>query len=259
MVAAEHDVRRHQAVHRRQRAAEHEVLARCLEIVVLDQERPGAAPAGDRLRVLAGRLDVGDVGADDDRRGAVQRDAALLAACRDRRGCSSDRRRDRGACPAPDCAAVASPSARMSLPAAAVRSDLEQHEPPVMGAGRGAQRRRAVGRLDPARACRCATGRSAPSASGRPLVAARPQDGVAIAGLRGQDEVAGERRAARQLDDVAGLGAVERRLEIAAGTDADRRRCLARRRRLGDLERGRQCLCRQPQEQRERTRFHRVP
>ena len=44
-----------------------------------DRERPGAVPAADGLRVLAVRLDVGDVGTRDGRGRAVEADAALLA------------------------------------------------------------------------------------------------------------------------------------------------------------------------------------
>ena len=57
---------------------EHEVLARRFEIIVLDAKRAGAVPSADRLRVLSNGFDVGDIGIEDVRRGAVQGDPALL-------------------------------------------------------------------------------------------------------------------------------------------------------------------------------------
>ena len=78
VVAADRDVGGHEVRDRRIGSAEHDVLARGLEIVVLDQVWAGPVPAADRLAVLADRLDVGDVAVDDVRRAAVERDAALL-------------------------------------------------------------------------------------------------------------------------------------------------------------------------------------
>ena len=53
VVAPDLDVARHVVGHRRVGAAEHDHLARALEVVVHDLVRPGTVPAHDRLRVPA--------------------------------------------------------------------------------------------------------------------------------------------------------------------------------------------------------------
>ena len=92
VVAPDGDVGWHQVGDRRIGAAEQDVLACAFEIVVLDEVRAGAVPAGNRLAVLPDHLDVGDVAVDDLRRAAVERDAALLAGHDDRHGRRRGRR-----------------------------------------------------------------------------------------------------------------------------------------------------------------------
>ena len=79
-IVADDDLRRRELEDRRIGAAEHDVLARRLEVVVLDRVGAGPVPAGDCLRVLADRLDVAHVAADDRRLGGVEGDGALLPA-----------------------------------------------------------------------------------------------------------------------------------------------------------------------------------
>jgi hypothetical protein len=62
------DVGRHEAGHERIGAAEHQVLSGRLRVVVRDGEGAWAIPAAERLRILAHRLDVGQVGTGDRRR-----------------------------------------------------------------------------------------------------------------------------------------------------------------------------------------------
>jgi hypothetical protein len=81
-IVAHDDLRRRQAGDGRIGAAEHHVLARCLEIVVLDHVVSGSVPPRDRLRVLTDSLDVAHVAACDARLAGVERDAAFLSAIR---------------------------------------------------------------------------------------------------------------------------------------------------------------------------------
>ena len=75
MIAADLDVRRHEVRDRRIGAAEHHVLARRLQVVVDDPERPRPVPAGDRLGVRADLLEVGEMRVDDRDIPRIQRDA----------------------------------------------------------------------------------------------------------------------------------------------------------------------------------------
>ena len=79
-VAPDFDVGRHQTVDGGIGAAEHDVLARRLEEVVHDLERPCAVPSADRLRIAVRVVEVLEVGVDDRHPHAVQRDAAAIVA-----------------------------------------------------------------------------------------------------------------------------------------------------------------------------------
>jgi hypothetical protein len=76
VVAHEAHAGGHEVGDARVRSAQHEVLAGPHQVVVLDVERPGPVPAGDRLRVLARVLEAGDVAVDDARLRAVEGHAA---------------------------------------------------------------------------------------------------------------------------------------------------------------------------------------
>src|SRR3978361_1771261 len=75
-VAADGDVARNEIGNGGISAAEQDVLARGLEIVVLDQIGPATVPAADRLRIDAYAVDVADRRVDDRRIGAVERHSA---------------------------------------------------------------------------------------------------------------------------------------------------------------------------------------
>src|SRR5439155_14643882 len=76
VITTDLDVRRHEVGDRRVAAAEHDILAGRLQIVVDDLEGPWATPAHDGLGVLRLVLEVGEVGIDDGERFAVECDAA---------------------------------------------------------------------------------------------------------------------------------------------------------------------------------------
>ena len=143
----------------------------------------------------------------------------------------------------------------MSLLAVPVGPNLEQHQPPVMGARRGADRRRAVGGLK-ARELAAVRRADAGRGIGQSRRRRRAKDGVARSGLGRQHEVAGEGGAARQFDDVAGVGAVERRLQVLTGSDADRDRRGAQHGLRRYAQRSRQHLNHQGEDEREYFRFH---
>src|SRR5262245_41721427 len=76
VVTTELDVRRHEVVDRRIGAAEDEILAGALEIVVDDLERAGPIPAADGLGIGALLVAIRDVRVNHGGRGAVERYAA---------------------------------------------------------------------------------------------------------------------------------------------------------------------------------------
>ena len=77
-VVLDGDVARNHARNADVRAAEHDVLARGLEVVVADDERARRVPRGNRLGVLPDRLDVANVGVRDRDVGGVGGDRPLL-------------------------------------------------------------------------------------------------------------------------------------------------------------------------------------
>jgi hypothetical protein len=79
MVVDDLDVGGHESGYRRIGAAEHDVFAGRLEIVIGDPERPGAVPAADRLRIGANFLEVGQVRIDDRRLPRIDRDSPRRA------------------------------------------------------------------------------------------------------------------------------------------------------------------------------------
>jgi predicted nicotinamide N-methyase len=79
MIVLNGDVAWDQRGNRRVGPAEEQVLTGGFEVIVGDRERARPIPSGDRLRVLAIGLDLGDVRVADGRGRAVQGDAALLA------------------------------------------------------------------------------------------------------------------------------------------------------------------------------------
>jgi hypothetical protein len=79
VIAANLDVGGREVGQARIAASEHDVLARRLQIVVDDLERPRPAPSPHRLRVFSPAFEVGDVGVDDGGGAAVERDAAAAA------------------------------------------------------------------------------------------------------------------------------------------------------------------------------------
>ncbi len=244
---AEGDVRRDEIRDRRIGAAEQEVLGRALEVVVLDQIRAGAVVAADRLRVLADGLALGDVGVDDRRVAAVQRDAPLLAERRitvdvhaiDDEGIRHLRElRLRGVARAErDDVAVA----------LRVRLEFQEQELVVVRRRRRVQRRDARRRLD-LRQQRRIRRRHADSGPGQLAVGRRRsnRDEVADGALVRQHEIAGIGRARRERDHVARLRRVEGRLQIAACGDRDRRGGGDRSRRQNQRTRGQCCPVRGP-------------
>ncbi len=82
MVPADRDVGRHEIRDGRISSAEHHVLGRAREVVVLDQERTGRVPAHDRLAVLRVGVAVVQVGIDHRRTRSVELDAAFRDALR---------------------------------------------------------------------------------------------------------------------------------------------------------------------------------
>ena len=228
VVAGDRDVGWHQVGDRRIAAAEHHVLARRFEVVVGDRERARAVPAADRLRVLPDQLDVGDVRAGDRRRGAVQRDAALLALVRIAVNVEAiddqivRRLRDRGL--------RARSVAERDQIAATIALHFEEEQPPVVRAGRGLDRRAAAARTDDCE--RTGVGGRHPRAvTGQATVAfgAHGNHRAATRALRRQRERAGECRPRRERDRVARRRVVESLLKVATRRDRDRRRANRRR------------------------------
>jgi hypothetical protein len=82
VVAADLDVGGHEVRDRRIGAAEHNVLAGPLQVVIDDPIGTGTVPTPDRLAILTVQLDICDVTLDDSGVGAVQGDAPLQSALR---------------------------------------------------------------------------------------------------------------------------------------------------------------------------------
>jgi len=220
VVAADLDVGGHEVHDGGIGAAEHDVLAGSLQVVVDDPEGSRPIPAADGLRVSADLVHVADVRVNDGRPGAVHRDAPPQV-----RGRSAVNvhpvedqvvrhvRRRGGSVPQRD-----------QVVAGDVRRDreLQADEPVVMGAGSGGQHRPAV-RADELRKRR-RRGRRDPGARRRQSAIGRrgPDDDPAGARLVRQREVAGEFRPGFERDDVTRLRRLERRLEVAAGGHRDR-------------------------------------
>src|SRR5438067_11960723 len=78
VIQANNDVARHEIRDGWIAAAEHDVLAGCFKIVVLDEIRSGTIPPEDRLIVLPDDLEVGKIGVDDGGVTAVQGETAAL-------------------------------------------------------------------------------------------------------------------------------------------------------------------------------------
>src|SRR5262249_6704179 len=76
MVVAKFDVGLNQVLNRWVGPAQHEVLARAFQIVIDDLKWPGAVPSGDRLRIGADLVDVGDVRINYRRAGGIDHYAA---------------------------------------------------------------------------------------------------------------------------------------------------------------------------------------
>ena len=219
-VACNRDVGRHQVRHRRIGAAEHQVFAGRFEIVVGDGVGTGTVPAADRLRVLADRLDLVNVGAGDHRRRAVQRDAAFLplvgiavhVQAIDRQVVRDLRRRALRPGPISQHDDVAG--------AVDVGQDLEQHQPPVVRAGRGGNRGRSISRPDPGE--QRIVRRRHPLAITRQTDIVGGADGDPIAArLARQHEISRKRRPRLQHDRVARVCAVDRLLQVAARRNRD--------------------------------------
>src|SRR5262249_39830162 len=76
VVSLELDIGGNQVLNAGVGPAEHNVLPGAFEIIVDNLERTRTVPARNRLRVSADFVYVSDVGIDDGRRGAVERDAS---------------------------------------------------------------------------------------------------------------------------------------------------------------------------------------
>src|SRR5215213_9329053 len=81
MITANLNISRHQVWNLRVGAAEHDVYARALYIVVDDVKWPGSIPPAYCLRLGADVVNVGDVRIDDGGFSAVQTDSALKLLC----------------------------------------------------------------------------------------------------------------------------------------------------------------------------------
>ncbi len=222
MVLPDLDVGRHETVNRGVRAAEHDVLARPLQMVVDDLEGTGPVPAHDGLGVGADLLEVGQVGIDDRQGHAVQRDAPPAAPS--------------GI--AVDVAALHDDVVRQHLLArhasgaelhqvvnegAGHRPHLDADEPEVMGPRRGHDRATRPGAHHDLRHDGGGGRRHARSRRGQPIVGrAGAHDDPTGSALLGQCERALKRGSGLQGDHVSRLGGIENGLEVAAGGDRDR-------------------------------------
>ena len=150
-------------------AAEDDVLAGRLQVVVGDRERPRPVPSGDRLRVLGDRLDVRDVRSGHRCRCAVEGDAALLTRRRIAVDVAPSTTRSCGTCASAVWAAGAVSERHDVAGAAGVGLEFDEHDPPVVSALRRLQRRQAVRRSQLREAGRL--GRRDAGALGRQAVA----------------------------------------------------------------------------------------
>jgi hypothetical protein len=223
MIPSKDDVGGHQVRNRRIGAADHEVLARALEIVVLNQVGPWPVVATDRLRVLTDAFAVGDIGIDNRGVPAVERDAALLAELRVavhiepiqyermRHLCESGL--GRAARAERDDVAVA----------VQVRLELEKAQRPVVCAGSDAQCGCRIRRLDLGQERRVRRRHADAGARQRLVGRGRSDDDrLDDTGLVAQHEVADVSRARCERDHVAALRGVDRRLQVAACRDGNR-------------------------------------
>ena len=151
VVLAEFDIRRHEVRDARIRAAEQDVLAGALQIVVHDLERSGTVPAGDRLAVGADLVVIGQIRIHDRRAGAVHQDppadvtggrAVDVAAVEDDVGRNLRERGVAARCLQRHQPVVGGARRRPR------RRDLDADEPEVVGAGRRADRGCGVGADD---------------------------------------------------------------------------------------------------------------
>ena len=223
-VVADDDVARNESLNGRIGATKQDVFGGALQIVVGDGERPGAVPAGDRLRVLADALAVRDVGAADCGGGAVQRHAPLLARVRvtvDVAAVDDDIVRDLR-----QDLLAGRPATEGYQVAVVAADDFQQHEAPVVrprcGLDHGSRVRRRQLRHQPAVA------RKDPRALRHRITGIRTNRDEAGSVLRRQREVADVGGAGDQRDGVAWLGVEQRGVQISIRRNGDRRRAGAR-------------------------------
>ena len=221
MITADLDVGRDETLDGGIRAAEQEVLASALQVVVDDLERPGAVPARNGLGVRRHLVSIRDVRVDDGGGGTVQRDAAPEIYVRgpmDVHPIEDEIVRHVGQ----RGRAVAEQDELVVQDDPVAHGELDADEPVVMRPGRGGERRIGV-RADDLRQYG-GVGRCHAGALGRQgaVWCRGPDDDPALARFVGQREVSGEARSGFEGDLVARLDRVERRLEVAGRRHGDR-------------------------------------